>query len=223
MVHGHLFPLSLVAPPACPEQISATMSDSETLQFYFDYVDPASYILMRNLQSMAGFREMEVEYLPLEIVLPSQPILHPEDEAFRLRWATMEGHASESGLSFPHPWIVPWTRKAHELALHARAKNSFGEIHEALFRAYLIESKDIGRIDILVEIARAGGLDPLETKAVLDVDRYGDEVDQARARALADGCSGPPTLKWKNAIFDGDPSPEALRSFLASGLDRETP
>jgi predicted DsbA family dithiol-disulfide isomerase len=222
MVLLHLFPEAPVAPLPGSGQIRATMSDSDTLFFYYDYVDPVSYILKRHLQAMEETEGLVVEYLPLELVLPSQPILDAEVEEYRLRWERIEGRDLKLGLSLKRPWIVPWTRKAHELAFHARERDSFEEIHEALFRAYLIESRDIGRIDVLVEIARAAGLDPLETKAVLDVDRYRGEVTQARAKGLSAGCTAPPALTWKDMMFDEDPSPEALRSYLASGTDRKT-
>jgi len=198
------------------------MNSQDTLFFCYDYVDPVSYILMRHLQAMEETKALVVEHLPLELVLPPQPILDPEGEEYRLRWERIEGEDLKLGISLKRPWIVPWTRKAHELAFHARERDSHEEIHEALFRAYLIENRDIGRVDVLVEIARTAGLDPLEAKAVLDVDRYRGEVDRARAKGLSAGCTAPPALMWKDMIFDGDPSLEALRSYFASGTDRDT-
>jgi predicted DsbA family dithiol-disulfide isomerase len=198
------------------------MSDQETLYFYYDYVDPVSYILKGHLQNMVETGGFVLESHPLELVLPTQPILDPEEEEYRTRWEGIEGEVERLGLSFQRPWIVPWTRKAHELAFHAREQDSFEEIHEALFRAYLIESRDIGRIDVLVEIARSAGMDPVETKAVLDVDRYRDEVEQTRPDGLSTGPSVPPILMMKDMIFDGDPTREALKRYLASCKDIDT-
>jgi predicted DsbA family dithiol-disulfide isomerase len=222
MVLPHLFPTVSVARPPRPGQIRATMNNTESLFFYYDYVDPVSYILMRHLRAMEEIEGVAVEFLPLELVLPTHPILDPEEEEYRLRWERVHGEDLKLGVSLKKPWIVPWTRKAHELAFHAKERNSSEEIHEALFRAYLIESRDIGRIDVLVEIARTAGLDPLEAKAVLDVDRYKDAVDQARAKGLSAGCTVPPALIWQDRLFDDDPSLEALRSYFSSGTDRDT-
>jgi predicted DsbA family dithiol-disulfide isomerase len=126
------------------------------------------------------------------------------------------------GIPLRRPWIVPWTRKAHELGAHARENGCFQDIHDALFRAYIQEGEDIGRVDVLVEIGRNGGLEPAATKAVLDVDRFAEEVEEGRQRALAMGIVEIPTLWMDGRDLAGFPEDEALRRFLERGSDEET-
>ena len=100
----------------------------------------------------------------------------------------------KSGLDLPAPPIIPWTRKAHELCELARRRDCFHAVRRALFRAHFIDHTDIGRIDLLVEIAQAAGLDPSEARAVLDVDRHAAAVLGNRGRALEAGIRDVPAL-----------------------------
>jgi len=190
------------------------MTGTGTLFFHYDYVDPLSYLLKRWLQEREETRGMVLQSLPFELNPPPNQLLDPCCEEIRTLWKDAFAHGEEVGIGLKPPWIVPWTRKAHELALFAREKNLFEEIHETLFRAYLIEGRDIGRVDVLVKIATERGLDPQETKAVLDVDRHREGVEDARAQGKSAGITAPPALVWNGRTLDGKPSPEALRSLL---------
>jgi predicted DsbA family dithiol-disulfide isomerase len=126
------------------------------------------------------------------------------------------------GIQMERPWIVPWTRKAHELACHAARKGCFREIHDTLFRAYLVEGVDIGRVDILVELGRRHGLEPMETKAALDIDLYGKSVVDGREAALGIGVDQTPTLFFLGRKLGGYPEEEKLARFLAPEPRTET-
>jgi predicted DsbA family dithiol-disulfide isomerase len=110
--------------------------------------------------------------------------------------------------------LVPWTRKAHELALHAREKQLFPEVHAALFRAYLHEGRDIGRVDVLVSLAAEVGLEREEARTVLGVDRHAATVDGLRGEAERLGVRGVPTLLVAGERIEGVLPPEALRALL---------
>jgi len=67
-------------------------------------------------------------------------------------------------------------------------------MREAIFRAYFGEGRDVGRIDVLVEIGAMLGMDPTELKVVLDVDTFGGAVDGDRALARRLGIEAVPAL-----------------------------
>lgn len=190
------------------------MNGPRVLHFYFDYVDPLSLILSQRLQEEAAAGRIRVEPRPMEINPPPHPLLHPEADPWASRWMQATQEEKGAGVPLARPWIVPWSRKAHELAFCAREENCFREIHESLFRAYLIEGKDIGRVDILLELARGAGMDPMETKAVLDVDRHGKDVEDARAEGIRAGVVEIPSIRSRERILPGVPTPEDLRHFL---------
>lgn len=183
------------------------------LAVYLDYVDPVSYRLAKTLHARLGTRSTPsglpdgIRVLPFEVCPPPQTLIDPEAEQWRGRWRLAGlSDSVRHGFSSEVPVLqslIPWTRKAHELALHAAEKNRFAPVHEALFEAHLVRGKDIGRVDVLVELAVAHGLDRTETKAVLDVDRFSERIAIMRTDAVAQGVSEPGTLVTSEATVSG--------------------
>lgn len=191
------------------------MSDSRVVTLFYDYVDPASYLLERQLRGMEETEGVFLALEPFELSPPPAPLLDPTGGDWARDWEVVAQAGRAMGVELKHPWIVPWSRKAHELAFMARKEGCFPEIHLSLFRAYLLEGLDIGRIDVLVELARRGGMDPLETKVALDVDLYREAVLERRKEALGEGVTRPPSLLRQGERLDGFPDEGVLAEFLA--------
>lgn len=198
------------------------MNDPRVLRLFFDYVDPACLLLEHRLRGLAEETTFTLSVEPFEVSVPPAPLLDPGRPEIVQHWEEMEEEALRFGFGLRRPWIIPWTRKAHELAVYAGKKGCFQEIHDTLFRAYLVEGLDIGRVDILVSIARKQGLDASETKAVLDVDQNLDRVKAKRQEAQDLGVTQTPTLLWLGRQLSGYPDDETLREFLALGKQNET-
>lgn len=187
--------------------------------FYFDYVDPVSYVLYETLKGRGWSEGVSFRMEPFEISPPPHPLLDPGEAPWASLWLDAEEPAGKVGLALRRPRLVPWTRKAHELAFLAKERGRFPQVFEALFRAFFLEGRDIGRVDILVEIAAGAGLDPMETKAALDVDRYREEVEAARLMALGAGIRRTPTLVKGSQRLEGLPKPETLWEFFSTDTD----
>jgi predicted DsbA family dithiol-disulfide isomerase len=190
------------------------MNGDRILRLYFDYIDPASFLLEHRLRQLEGVETFTLTMEPLEFSPPPADLVDPNGESWSRHWEAMTREAEELGFELRRPWIVPWSRKAHELALHAKEEGCFQEIHQTLFRAYLFEGADIGRVDVLVDLARQQGLDPLEAKAALDVDLHRESVIRKRTAALEAGVVQPPTLALAENLLEGYPTKETLESFL---------
>lgn len=187
-----------------------------TARFYFDLVDPISFLVERELRAIEAEDGIVVERVGVELRPAPAPLAAPDDPEWAGRWAEARALAGELDLVLPRPPFVPSSRKAHELLLHARADGSADAhaVRGATFRAFFREERDIGRVDVLVEIARAHGLDPTETKAVLDVDRYAEEVIARGRDAVARGVAGIPWLERDGGTLRGFHNRSALRTFL---------
>lgn len=192
---------------------------STGVRFVFDYVDPGSYLLHRVVEGL-GCDEAEgpaeVVPHPFEMRPPPQPLIDPGDPRWAALWDAMAQEARVLDVPLRRPrGIVPWSRKAHELVLEAAEKGRFEDVHDALFRAHFEEGRDIGRVDALVEVAVAHGLDASETRAALDVDRHRERLEVLRAEALEWGVRGVPTLLRPDGVrLEGFRRPEAVRGFL---------
>lgn len=187
------------------------------IRFFFDYLDPLSYLLdleISDLEEAEG-RPL-VERVPLEINPPPGDLLDPDGNEWTARWRAALDAASDMEVRLTAPTILPWTRKAHELVLQAVGKGVGLEAHRAIFQAVFGEGADVGRVDVLVGIAEKLGMDPQDTKAVLDVDRHTAAVGSLRHEAETAGVTEPPALEAGGRILRGFHNREALRTFLRS-------
>jgi predicted DsbA family dithiol-disulfide isomerase len=86
------------------------------------------------------------------------------------------------------------SRLAQELGKWADTEPGGAAIHDALYRAYFVEARNIGDPEILVEIAGSIGLPSDTARSVLTERRFKDAVDADWAKSRAYGITGVPTF-----------------------------
>ena len=189
------------------------MDNAPSLVFYFDYIDPGSYLMHRQLgQLLPDGREPTLH--PLEVRPVPQELIGGTDPDWNAYGEIVAGLAREAEIRMARPKFVPWSRKAHELRLHAAEQGLASPMHEEIFSVRFQERADIGRVDVLVTAAEKVGLDPSESKAVLDVDKHRDRVVDLRREAEAAGIRRVPTLRSGAMSLEGPASIGELRHFL---------
>lgn len=183
--------------------------------FLFDYVDPLAYLVEQELAA-ADLHEVlpAIRRIPLELRPPPAPLMDPDAPEWRDRWEPAEREARRLGIGLVAPALIPWSRKAHELVLHAGAKGVGDAAHHRVFEAVFRRGWDVGRVDVLVKLAEELGLDATEAKAVLDVDRYAADVAAGRALATHFGVAASPALVSSHGTLQGFHNRSALRTFL---------
>jgi len=191
------------------------MGSPDAPRFYFDYVDPLSWLMDREIEAALEEDDAPIVHVPRELRPPPAPLLDPDGPRWRERWQAAAALADGHGLPAPSvPGIVPWTRKAHEFVAHASEKGVGAAAHRAVFEAFFLLGEDIGRVDVLVGLGRTLGLDTTETKVVLDVDRFAEQV-AARAREADEaGVGEPPVLVRGSEALRGFHNRDAVRTFL---------
>jgi predicted DsbA family dithiol-disulfide isomerase len=97
-----------------------------------------------------------------------------------------------AGFAYQPSLRVPRSLPALQLAELARAQGRHADVHHRLFAAYWSEARDIGDLDVLLDIATAAGLDPQKAREVLESDAYADQVRQSTAAAQGVGVTGVP-------------------------------
>lgn len=157
---------------------------------FSDFACPFSYVTEAALRRMETAGQVEPTWLAWELY-PAPAPLPPADAG---AWMdALRPLADELGLPLRVPAPVR-TRKAHEAAAFAQSRGAGAAMRDALFAAHFAEGLDIGRIDVLVEIGDAAGLDRSELKVVLDVDSLAPRIQAEQAAARRAGVEGVPTL-----------------------------
>lgn len=126
----------------------------------------------------------------------------------------MHAHVSRAGkeagidFNFEHQKVAN-SYKAHLLLQLAATKNLANEAEEALFKAQLIEGKNIDDEATLIEIGKSVSLDEAEIKATLQSDEFKFAVSQDMMLARQMGISGVPffVINDKYGVSGAQPSP----------------
>jgi predicted DsbA family dithiol-disulfide isomerase len=186
------------------------------LRFAFDYVDPGSYLASTILTHWVGSsgRSVAVDWKPLELRVPPASRIDPTDPEWDAMTRHVRDEARGEGVELRPHAPIPWTRKAHELAFHAREKGCFDAVRGALFEAHFTDGRDIGRVDVLVRIGSEHGLEAAETRTVLGTDRFRSVVEADREELLGQGIRGVPTLCVGGVRLEGFATTSVLRDFL---------
>lgn len=87
--------------------------------------------------------------------------------------------------------------------------------HDAVFRAYWLEAKDISELAVLAEAATAVSLDPNEFLAALTNPHYQAEMQADVEQAYAYGLSGVPALVYNNKYLVSGAQPYEVLAEVA--------
>ncbi len=108
--------------------------------------------------------------------------------------AQMRERMESEGLDYGQRTHTYNSRLAQELGAWADTQPGGEAIHDALYRAYFVDARNIGDIDVLLEVAADVGLDVDEARRVLEERRFKDAVDAHWQKSASYGVTGVPTF-----------------------------
>jgi predicted DsbA family dithiol-disulfide isomerase len=106
------------------------------------------------------------------------------------------------------------SRLAQELGKWAETHGRAEEIGDALYRAYFVDVRNIGKADVLAKIAEENGLPADEATDVLLSRKYKDAVDQDWRRCAAIGVNAVPTFLAGRYLMVGAQPYEELQRLI---------
>ena len=120
------------------------------------------------------------------------------------------------------------SRLAQELGKWALTHKNGLKLHNALYRAYFVDGRNLADLEELVAQADAAGLPANDARSILVERQYRQAVDDDWAYANRLGIRGVPTFIMKSTCIVGAQPYETLRDFvLEQGAnprrERETP
>jgi predicted DsbA family dithiol-disulfide isomerase len=206
------------------------------IEIYSDLICPWCYIGKRRME--AGLKLLGEEFMPEIVWLPFQlnpgmPVAGMNRKAYRTKkfgsWErslAMDAELSAIGktlgieFNFNKVLITPNTISGHRLLWWAEQRNQQDALAEALFKAYFTEGRDVGRHDVLVEIASETSLPKAEAGAFLDSVVGMEEVSEEIEKGLELGIEGVPFF-----VVNGSPAvagaqdAEAFRQVFHHALE----
>ncbi len=128
--------------------------------------------------------------------------------------ARMKTLMAEAGLQYGERSHSYNSRLAQELGKWADTQANGEAIHDALYRAYFVDSKNIAEVDVLVSIAESTGLDGDRARRVIENRECKAEVDEDWRRSRKLGVTGVPTFFGNDLIVVGCQAYASLEKFV---------
>ena len=108
--------------------------------------------------------------------------------------AQMKARMDAEGLPYGERTMTYNSRLAQELGKWADTQPGGEALHDALFRAYFVEARDISQFAVLLEIAERVGLPADGAREVLERRTFKDAVDADWKLSREYGIAGVPTF-----------------------------
>lgn len=149
--------------------------------FVTDYVCPYCLVAKEALKQALEETGIEAQILmqPLELTEePKERVDTYHDETRKAHYQILIEPARQLGLDMKLPPAVvprPYTRLAFEGWYFARKFGLEDAYSDRMYRAYFIDEKDIGDLEVLVSLAESIGLDPAEYRKALLAGTYSKE------------------------------------------------
>ena len=155
--------------------------------------------------------------------------LHPEtppegrslDDLFRGRnvdrkamHAQMKARMDAEGLPYGERSMTYNSRLAQELGKWADTQPGGEALHDALFRAYFVDARDISRPEVLLDIVREVGLPVDAARQVIEQRTFKDAVDADWKLSREYGITGVPTFVAGRYGVVGAQPYEALEALV---------
>jgi predicted DsbA family dithiol-disulfide isomerase len=117
---------------------------------------------------------------------------------------------SQEGLPYNDRSHTYNSRLAQELGTWADTQEGGEAIHTTIYQAYFVDNRNVGDVDVLVELAESVGLDGTEARKVLEERTCEDAVDADWAKSREYGVTGVPTYVAGGSSIVGAQPYEAI-------------
>ena len=134
----------------------------------------------------------------------------------KARQDQMKGLMAEEGLPYGDRTHTYNSRLAQEVGAWADTQEGGEAIHDAIYKAYFVEAKNIGDPNVLLNIVKANNLSVEEARKVIEERTFKDVVDEDWRKSHQLGVTGVPTFVAAGQGVVGAQPYETLEKFLGS-------
>ena len=144
------------------------------------------------------------------------------DEDRRARHEQMKARMAAEGLPYGERTMTYNSRLAQELGKWADTQPGCEAIHDALFRAYFVEARDISQPAVLLEIVEKLGLAVDGAREVLEKRTFREAIDRDWELSRRIGVTGVPTFVAGRSGVVGAQPYEVLEQLVRKAAQGDT-
>lgn len=205
------------------------MSDRITLEVFSDYVCPWCYLGDNRVKQIRDTYDVDIKlvHFPLHPETPSEGRLlmdlfncgQAEIDAKNARMQSMMG---AEGLPFTDRTHTYNSRLAQEVGAWAETQDGGNAIHDKFFEAYFVDRRNVGDIDVILDVVKSAGLDVEAARDVVENRTFKEAIDADWAKSHQYGVTGVPTFVSGGQGMVGAQPYEALVQLMdAVGAPRK--
>jgi len=198
------------------------MTEPKVLEVFSDYVCPWCYLGSARTERLKKEHGVQVKlvHFPLHPETPAEgksleALFAGRGYDIAKMQAQMRARMAAEGLPYGDRKMTYNSRLAQELASWAVSQPGGEAIHEALFRAYFVDGKNIGDPKALVEIAKNIGLDEGKAREVIEKRTHKAAVDADWEKSRRCGVTGVPTYVMGESGVVGAQPYETLEALVS--------
>ena len=182
---------------------------ARTLEFYFDYGSPYSYLADTQVEAIAKRAGATLERKPMLLggVFKATGNHSPAELPAKSKWSAFDMPM------WAHHYGVPFNRNPHfpvnTLALMrgaaaAQIDGVFDKYHPAMFKAMWVDGRNLNDIKEVVAVLTGAGLDARKLGQRLQDQDAKDRLKATSDEAVARGVFGAPTMFVDDMMFFGN-------------------
>lgn len=206
------------------------MPDPITLEVFTDYVCPWCYLGDNRVKKLKQNYDIIVQlvHFPLHPETPAEgrtllELFGSGPEDIKAKYTSMKGLMETEGLPYSERSHTYNSRLAQEIGTWAETQLGGSSIHDKIFKAYFVDCRNVGDIEVIIDVVKSVGLDEQEARAVLAERRFKDAVDADWAKSRSYGVTGVPTFVSNGQGLVGAQPYETLQQLMVEvGAERQS-
>jgi predicted DsbA family dithiol-disulfide isomerase len=204
------------------------MPDPIVLEVFTDYVCPWCYLGDNRVKRLKREFDIEVKlvHFPLHPETPEEgkslaDLFGRGPDELKARHDQMQGLMEAEGLPYNQRSHTYNSRLAQEVGSWAETQPGGEAIHDKFFEAYFVDRRNVGDVEVIIDVVKAAGLDETEARAVIAERRFKSAVDEDWAKSRGYGVTGVPTFVSSGQGLVGAQPYEVLEQLMtAVGAER---
>ncbi|WP_245603422.1 DsbA family oxidoreductase [Salinispora cortesiana] len=177
------------------------------IDVFIDYVCPYCLLAEGAIEALRRERDVQVKLQPFELRPDPVPTLRPEENYLPSVWrSSVYPMARRLGVPISLPTISPQprTEKAFLVLQLAEERGQAAPYSHAMFAAFFQQNRDIGRDEVIIDMATSVGLDRSEVEAALtSPERRVRHAEELRYAAETVGVTGVPSFLINGRLVSG--------------------
>ena len=204
------------------------MPDPIVLEVFTDYVCPWCYLGDNRVKKLTREYNITVRtvHFPLHPETPDEgkslaDLFGRGPDELKARHEQMQGLMDAEGLPYNQRSHTYNSRLAQEIGSWAETQPGGEAIHDKFFEAYFVDRRNVGDVEVIIDVVKAAGLDETEARAVIAERRFKEMVDEDWAKSRGYGVTGVPTFVTGGQGVVGAQPYEVLEQLMAAvGAER---